>query len=41
MSYCKDLILLSKHYSINTIGTALKRSPSTIAREILRHTKGR
>ncbi|MBE8215673.1 MAG: helix-turn-helix domain-containing protein, partial [Endozoicomonadaceae bacterium] len=34
-------ILLSKHYSIHAIGIALKRSPSTISREILRHTKGR
>ncbi len=34
-------ILLSKHYSIHAIGSALKISPSTISREILRHTKGR
>ncbi len=34
-------ILLSKHYSIHAIGSALKRSPSTISREILRNTKGR
>ncbi|MBE8215177.1 MAG: helix-turn-helix domain-containing protein [Endozoicomonadaceae bacterium] len=34
-------ILLSKHYSIHAIGIALKRSPSTISREILHNTKGR
>ncbi|MBE8215128.1 MAG: helix-turn-helix domain-containing protein, partial [Endozoicomonadaceae bacterium] len=34
-------ILLSKYYSIHAIGIALKRSPSTISREIPRNTKGR
>ncbi len=34
-------ILLLKHYSIHAIGSALKRSPSTISREILRNTKRR
>ncbi|MBE8214877.1 MAG: hypothetical protein HAW62_00890 [Endozoicomonadaceae bacterium] len=32
---------MSKHYSVKAIGKALQRSFSTIAREILYHTKGR